>query len=658
MRDYLRFLIAAALALVPAASLSQAPSYDPSEMARAWQLSQGQERIINFVSDVRIEKNGDLDVTETIRIVSLMQEIRHGIQRDFPTTYDSRFGQKTRTTFDPVSVSLDGREVPWERIALINGVRLRIGDPDKMLSPALHTYVIRYRTSRQIFYGKDSDELYWNATGNGWTFPIDKAEAIITLPSEKTFGARTSYTGPQGSTANAAEVADERPGRIVFRTTAPLGREEGLTISASFPKGVLDAPGTSRRLSWWMQDWGAIAAAVLAFAGLIAFYIRLWADVGRNPRAGTIVPTFAPPDGLTPAAARYISRMKFDDRAYSAAIVDLGVKGHLHISQEEGGWFSKGTTTLRRTGTGTTGPLAEPERAMLAGLFGPSGTIELKQENHSVLRSARTSLEDGLKAAYEGSMFKTNQGWAWIGLGVIAGAMFFIAAIAVMAGGAGGMVLLENGPFVAVAAFASAWWMRRRIKVAEGGARILAWTVLVLAIGIGVTSAIGTIFAAIGGGALVVLTPLVMLPVALTAFRWIYAPTREGRAVMDRIAGFRQYLGIAEEDRLETMHPPEKTPELFERYLPYAIALDVENRWAERFAGVLATAAATGAAAGTAGWYSGSDNFWNNPSSFAGSMGDSLASTVSSASTSPSSSGSSGGGSSGGGGGGGGGSGW
>lgn len=130
--------------------------------------------------------------------------------------------------------------------------------------------------------------------------------------------------------------------------------------------------------------------------------------------------------------------------------------------------------------------------------------------------------------------------------------------------------------------------------------------------------------------------------------------------MMDRIAGFKQYLSIAEERRLEALHPPEKTPELFERYLPYAIALEVENRWAERFAGVLASAAAAGAAVGTASWYSGQGNVWDNPGGFASDVGSSLASTVSSASTSPSSSsgGSSGGGSSGGGGGGGGGSGW
>src|SRR5690606_6406721 len=157
------------------------------------------------------------------------------------------------------------------------------------------------------------------------------------------------------------------------------------------------------------------------------------------------------------------------------------------------------------------------------------------------------------------------------------------------------------------------------------------------------------------------LTPLLALPLVLSAFAWMSAPTREGRELMDRIEGFEQYLSITEEDRLEALHPPEKTPELFERFLPYAIALGVENRWADKFAAVLSAASADPSRRDdhTFGWYSGSSNAWSNPSRFAGAVGASLASSVASASTAPgSSSGSGGGGSSGGGGGGGGGGGW
>jgi uncharacterized membrane protein YgcG len=111
-------------------------------------------------------------------------------------------------------------------------------------------------------------------------------------------------------------------------------------------------------------------------------------------------------------------------------------------------------------------------------------------------------------------------------------------------------------------------------------------------------------------------------------------------------------------DRLNFDNPPKETPELFERFLPYAIALDVENAWAKRFAGVLAAAAASGAA--VAAWYE--DRRWrDDPAGFADRLGNDLSNTIASASNAPGSSGggsddsdsgSSGGGSSGGGGGG------
>jgi uncharacterized membrane protein len=142
-------------------------------------------------------------------------------------------------------------------------------------------------------------------------------------------------------------------------------------------------------------------------------------------------------------------------------------------------------------------------------------------------------------------------------------------------------------------------------------------------------------------------------PRVLSAFWWIAAPTKEGRTVLDHIAGFKQYLTITERERLDRMTQPRDTPELFEKYLPFAIALGVENRWAERFAGVLAAASAQGQQ--SFAWYSGSSSPWSNPTGFVDSVGSSLSSAVGSASTSP---GSSGGGSSGGGGGGGGGGGW
>jgi uncharacterized membrane protein len=176
--------------------------------------------------------------------------------------------------------------------------------------------------------------------------------------------------------------------------------------------------------------------------------------------------------------------------------------------------------------------------------------------------------------------------------------------------------------------------------------------------GFGVMAAFARVWADILPAAL----PALLAPLVAVGFSWLRAPSVAGRKVMDQIDGFRHYLGVAEKERLEFLNPPKETPELFERFLPYAVALDVENAWGQRFAGVLAAAAAAGTAT-TMSWYSGNRDFTSNPVSFTSHLGGELSQTIASASTPPGSSGggssgSSGGGSSGGGGGGGGGSGW
>ena len=117
-----------------------------------------------------------------------------------------------------------------------------------------------------------------------------------------------------------------------------------------------------------------------------------------------------------------------------------------------------------------------------------------------------------------------------------------------------------------------------------------------------------------------------------------------------------EYLTVAEADELRFKNPPKRTPELFERYLPYAIALDVEGVWGKNFTAILAAARRRDNYRGPT-WYHGSGRF--SPSTFTSNIGAGLSAGIASSSTAPgSSSGGGGGGSSGGGGGGGGGGGW
>ncbi|MXO58702.1 DUF2207 domain-containing protein [Altererythrobacter salegens] len=615
-----------------------------------------EERILAWNSDIEVRRDGALDVSETIHVRSEGDQIQHGIFRDFPTIY-SKAGRRVRVGFDVKGVTLDGHSEPYSTESVDNGVRIRIGSADTYVDPGEHTYVIDYTTTGQLGFFEGYDELYWNVTGNGWAFPIDSATARVNLPEPVAFGPeRAFYTGPQGATGNAARVIAEAPGSITIGTTAPLSYYEGLTIAVRWPKGIVEAPPPPSATALTLERYAPRGAAVIGLLGLLGYFFFAWKRAGRGPRAGTVVPIFSPPDGLSAAAMRYVKKMGYDNRCFAAAVVESGVHRRLRIEEREEGLFNRKKTWLSRAGG--SGTLSEPETSMLSELFQGGDSMEMDDENHARFSAAGSALEDGLAQKYEDVTFRRNLSWAWAGLGLL-----IVTAGLVAAAIAASDTLATSGEraiaAIALALTAGGLLMVFRPGRGKGGLGLGAG---LLVLGIICSGLIFFRLAAVEPFSTWgwMLFPFLSLPFVVSAFAWMSAPTVEGRQMMDRIAGFEQYLSITEEERLEAMHPPEKTPELFERYLPYAIALEVENRWADKFTDVLAAAENDPSQRGnTFGWYSGSGNAWSNPSRFAGAMGGALASTISSASTAPgSSSGSGGGGSSGGGGGGGGGGGW
>ena len=620
------------------------------------QVAAAEERILGYDSRIAIQADGTLDVTETIRVNVENVAINHGIYRDFPTRYRASHGRRVKVGFELTDTLLDGQPEPNQVETRSNGVRIRIGNADRTVPPGEHIYTIRYRATRMIGRFEGFDELWWNVTGNGWDFPIDQASATVSLPSPARFGQRAAYTGRYGSTEQSARVTAEQPGSIQFRTTRPLYSGEGLTIVAAFPKGVVAEPLESTRLGWLLSDWAPPLAGAAGLAGILGYLFYAWNRVGRDPRPGTVVPLFSPPDELSPAAMRYIVERKLDNRAFAASLVDAAVKGHVRLVEEDGGWFSGNERRVERQGRPDARPLAATEQRSLNALVGPGESLVMEQKNHATFSAAKKALSEDFAKAYDGKMFLRNYGWIGAAVAVFVAALWLAASAVVWAEGATTRLLV----LISAAGLAIAALVFHAAPNDKGTGRCLLHLVAAIVGGVAVVLAFPVIPDALTTGNWVPLAiPFIGLPFVISSFFWMSAPTREGRSVLDRIAGFKQYLSITERNRLDRMQAPEDTLQLFERYLPYAIALGVENRWADRYTGLLAAAATAPAASQTFGWYSGSHSPWDDTGGFVGSIGSSLASTISSASTAPgSSSGSGGGGFSGGGGGGGGGGGW
>jgi len=159
------------------------------------------ERILSFDSTITVNRDGTLEVHEAIRVRAEGQNIRRGIYRDYPTIYPRADGGSTVVGFDFQSARRDGNDEPWRAENRGNGVRVYVGSPQSTVSHGEHLYELVYRTDRQMGYFADHDELYWNATGNGWGFPIDRATARVLLPDDipRAEIRLEGYTGPQGA---------------------------------------------------------------------------------------------------------------------------------------------------------------------------------------------------------------------------------------------------------------------------------------------------------------------------------------------------------------------------------------------------------------------------------------------------------------------------
>jgi hypothetical protein len=621
--------------------------------------AEGGERVTGFDSDITVGTDGTLTVRETITVNVQGNRFKHGIFRDFPTDYRDRLGNRTRVRFDVDSVTRDGRDEPYTTESLSNGRRVRIGSADVFLDSGLHTYVLTYRTNRQIGFFEAFDELYWNVNGLGWEFTIDKVSATLHLPLGARVIQTSYYTGREGETGKAAreERIDDRT--IRFVTTSPLGNYEGLTIAVAFTKGIVAPPSSAEEAQSFLMDNASTGAALIGLIALALYFGYAWWKFGKDPDRGTIVPLFEPPKNFSPATTRFVQRMGYDRKAFAAALINMAVKGYLRVSEEGSSY------TLTRTGKSEeASQLASGEKALALKLFAGRNEIELKNSNHATVQSAISALQTKLRTEDEGVYFVTNRGWFWGGVAILAlsGAA---AALLSDASAESLPVLFPIGAVSVGVAFLTHRAWQSWVGVSGPGFRAFSligavfWTIvaaiLTLILVGGLFSISDAVFPKMAMIALVIQGIL-----AFVFYRLLKAPTVAGQKIRDQIEGFKMFLGTAEQHRLEVLHPPHVTPEVFEKYLPYAIALDMENQWSKKFEAEAAAAGIDTTRGGyTPGWYSGHSFSRLGTTGFVSAVGTAVASAAASAAVAPGSrSGSGGGGFSGGGGGGGGGGGW
>jgi Predicted membrane protein (DUF2207) C-terminal domain/Predicted membrane protein (DUF2207) N-terminal domain len=479
--------------------------------------------IDRFDAAITVSPDGSIAVEETIQ--PTFTGSWNGIYRTIPVEYRTPQGLNytLRLTIDSVTDG-SGESLKYESSRERHYRKVKIWVPGA--TDTTKTVVVRYKVANALRFFEEHDELYWNVTGDEWDVPIAVASTTIRLPEGAANIRATAFTGGYGSTDKAATVTIE-PSSVRIETTQALSFREGLTAVVGWNPGVIARPTAVDRARDTILSNLLLLVPPIVFVGMW----RLWSRRGRDPALAPVQTRYEPPDAMSPAELGTLVDGTPDMRDLTSTVVDLAVRGYLRIdaSEDEGffGFFSSKdyTFTLQRPRTDWQA-LKPHESSLLAAMF----SWNPEQADFVRLSSLKNKFYKKLPGLKD-QLYS---------------------------------ILVERGYYKARPDRVRMWYIIGGIvagfAICFGGITLLSW------FGIQPASAI------VAG----ILSGLIICVFGY----FMPARTVGGTRELEKVLGFQEFLSRVEGDRLNRMV---KTPEMFEKFLPYAMALGVEDNWAKAF---------------------------------------------------------------------------
>jgi Predicted membrane protein (DUF2207) len=572
-------------------TLSTAILFAAISLCRAAQAdSPTQAGITFFRADVTVREDASLEVREEIAVNDAASFYKYGFRRDLPVSPGDRWDRRYVGEYKPdngiridiLEVTEDGKPAKYEQGSGYGYSQLFIGERNVPLDSGEHRFVIRYTVDSALNSGTGRDTLYWNAIGHERNDPVSEAILAVHLPAAvpgESIEVEPRVGGRGVSFARRPETTldrlDDASGAIVYRATN-VGPRQSLSLAVTWPSGYIHKPN----LGFLRRDGWMLGAPALLFL----YYLIAWFWIGPEPKPGAMLARYVPPEGMSPAATRYIVSGTTDGRSFAAVIAQLAVCGCLRVESVDGKYKLSRLMSDRATESA----LAPEEKRTLALLFEDGPVIELSgaMDQRNAAQNGRYVFHIHEELTKElGSKYFTRHSGIIV-LGVLATLSFALPLAATARGrDAFGAVFLSFwilfcGLMIGLMiefSFASAW--KTSVRGGMGWTKLLPGTAAI-AVFVGIIALLLTKLAA----GVSLSFSLMLVAFLLTNLVWgprLKRKTPLGREMSDQIAGFRRFLETVDQDRLNRLNPEVSAPEDLDRFLPYAIALEVKEAWGD-----------------------------------------------------------------------------
>lgn len=557
--------------------------------------------ITSLKTKIFVHKNSVLTVSEDVAIVTAGRVVRHGITRFLPTSYNNEFAHQKIVSYKIKKVLLDGKPVPYQLAQKPNGILLYIGDKNTLLPAGSYHYHIQYQASNVIAFGKVRDTLRWNVVGSQWRFPILSTNFDIDFANK--VDPDTFLTQMYSGTPNSMqEITDLNAVPNYF----PPGNTE--LIILSFPKNAVSPQSFTSKILWSFSNnkiyWIAILLLfLLSFAVLYYLYKNRQKLAARS----AVYPLYTAPEGFSPAACAYILNQKFNNKMFTAAILNMANKGYITIDKEDDFILIESKENAEK--------LTPPEQQLVKILFDSSSRIKLGEYNSDVAK-AKSIFASALKGRFTKTYITSTLSRFMLLL--LPAVIFSVIAIVSAFAHADSQQIVGLIASCVVIGFISLFNVVLRllgytslafVKNAVRGTKKKKLNISAL-LGLGMAllvmlSMIVVICFMLNFANLILFAVLLYIVWLYTQFydKCYYQFTPAGQAAQLQILGLKMYLTHAEKLRLERTEAPTKTEQLYSELLPYAFALGVTQNWANQFDGMIDLANYS------PNWYEGTGSF-------------------------------------------------
>ena len=409
------------------------------------------EHIPYLFTKIEVLKSGLVRFDETVVVVADNKKLKYPLVKALPAYMVDRNAKAHKIEPSLLGVTINEQPIDYQ---LIEKGRNFLITPKTIfpLESGVYKYVFSYVIDRQIARYDTFDELQWNVSGGNWNLVISQAGATVLLPPNSEPIAQQALVGyPFHYSPDKAIMARGAPNLIGFASKEPLFIVESMPISVSFAKGVIDEATFSKKLNWFVADYGGFWFPILGWLVILAAYLASWKYIQKTSKKQPIKLI------KTPYMLRYILKGKFDKTAFGAFLLDIFKKNIIDIQKN-------GDSILLIKRTDNLQSLPKKEQTAVKSLFGNDAVVTINKDNLPKIRQSAHWVEEEVKTKFRIFCFKLNSGYLFFSSAMLLLSQLFVAALGTNSGAVFSGMAFADLNIAAYLFLFSMDWKKRTVK--------------------------------------------------------------------------------------------------------------------------------------------------------------------------------------------------